>query len=61
LECPRTQNIKLNKKLYKKDLLWSREDGTAISIRNLITIYLNTPNQEDTITLLKQFGGARTD
>ena len=56
---PRTQSIKLNKKLYRKDLLWSREDGTVISIKNLITIYLNTPNQEDTRTLLKQFGEER--
>ena len=56
---PRTQNIKLNKKLYKKDLLWSCEDGSVISIKNLITIYLHTPNQEDTQTLLKQFGEER--
>ncbi|PHR54154.1 MAG: hypothetical protein COA44_13980 [Arcobacter sp.] len=56
---PRTQNIKLNKKLYKKDLLWSREDGAVISIKNLITIYLSTPNQEDTRTLIKQFGEER--
>jgi len=56
---PRTQSIKLNKKLYQKDLLWSREDGSLISIKNLITIYLNTPNQEDIRTLLKQFGEQR--
>ena len=55
----KTQRIKLNKKLYKKDLLWSREDGSIISIKNLISIYLNTPNQDDIETLLKQFGEDR--
>ena len=56
---PKTQNIKLNKELYKKDLLWSRENGSIISIKNLISIYLNTPNQEDIQTLLQQFGEHR--
>jgi len=56
---PRTQKIKLNKKLYKKDLFWSREDGSVIGIKNLITIYISTPSQEDIKTLLKQFGADR--
>ncbi len=55
----KTQHIKLNKKLYKKDLLWSRENGSVISIKNLISIYLNTPNQEDIQTLVQQFGEHR--
>ena len=54
-----TRKIRLNKKLFTKDLLWSRQDGSQIEVRNLIAIYLNTPNQEDTHTLLKLFGYER--
>lgn len=53
---PSTRKIRLNKKLFKKDMLWSRQDGSQIEIKNLIAIYLNTPNQEDTKTLLMLFG-----
>ena len=53
---PSTRKIRLNKKLFKKDMLWSRQDGSQIEIKNLISIYLNTPNQEDTDTLLRMFG-----
>jgi len=56
---PKTQNIKLNKKLFNKDLLWSRENGSVMSIKNIISIYLNTPNQDDIKTLLNQFGEKR--
>ncbi len=54
-----TRKIRLNKKLFKKDMLWSRQDGSQIEIKNLISVYLNTPNQEDTETLLKMFGYER--
>ena len=54
-----TRKIRLNKKLFKKDMLWSRQDGSEIEIKNLISVYLNTPNQEDIGTLLKLFGYKR--
>lgn len=56
---PSTRKIRLNKKLFKKDMLWSRQDGSTIEIKNLISVYLNTPNQEDIATLLKLFGYER--
>ncbi len=54
-----TRKIKLNKSVFKKDLLWSRPDGSEIEIKNLITIYLYNPNQEDIDTLLRHFGYQR--
>lgn len=56
---PLTRKIKLNKSLFHKDLLFSREDGSPIEIDTLIATYLKTPNQKDTNTLLYIFGAAR--
>ncbi|MDF1875659.1 hypothetical protein JHD48_07925 [Sulfurimonas sp. SAG-AH-194-I05] len=55
----KTQKIKLNKKLFSKDLLWLKEDGEEIFIKELISIYLNIPNQEDTSKLIELFGEKR--
>ncbi len=54
-----TRRIRLDKKHFKKDMLWSRQDGSQIEIKNLVSVYLSTPNQEDTETLLKLFGYKR--
>jgi hypothetical protein len=56
---PYTRKIKLDKSLFKKDLLHSRENSSIIDIDNLISIYLKQPNQDDTNTLLYLFGAAR--
>lgn len=55
----KTQKIKLNKKLFTKDILWAQEDGSEVSIKNLIEAFLNIPNQEDTIKLIQLFGEKR--
>ena len=54
-----TRTIRLNKKLFTRDLFWSRQDGTMIDIKNLITVYLSNPNQEDTQVLISLFGYTR--
>ncbi len=54
-----TRKMTLNKKLFTKDLLWSRQDGSSIEIKNLISVYLQTPNQEDTERLVELFGSKR--
>lgn len=54
-----TRNIRLNKKVFTKDLLWSRQDGSMIEIKNLIAVYISTPNQEDIDTLVNLFGYKR--
>ena len=56
---PKTRKIKLHKKWFQKDLLYSREDNSLIGINNLIAIYLKQPNQADTNTLLSLFGSTR--
>ena len=54
-----TRKMKLDKRLFKQDLFYSREDGSVIDIDNLISIYLKQPNQDDTNTLLYLFGAKR--
>lgn len=53
---PKTRFVKLRKEWFTIDLLWSRQDHSLIEINNLISIYLSTPNQEDTQTLIRLFG-----
>lgn len=53
---PKTRFIKLRKEWFSIDLLWSRQDHSLIEINSLISIYLATPNQEDTQTLIRLFG-----
>jgi len=55
----KTQKVKLNKSLFTKDILWAQEDGSEVLIKDLIDAFLNIPNQEDTITLIKLFGEKR--
>jgi len=55
----KTQKIRLNKKLFTKDILWAQEDGSEVSIKNLISAFFNIPNQEDTATLIQLFGEVR--
>jgi len=55
----KTRKIKLQKKWFQKDLLYSREDNSLIEIDNMIAIYLKQPNQVDTNTLLYLFGSTR--
>ena len=55
----KTRKIKLHKKWFQKDLLYSREDNSLIEIDNLIAIYLKQPNQVDINTLLYLFGTTR--
>jgi hypothetical protein len=52
----KTRFVKLRKKWLSIDLLWSRQDHSLIEIDSLISIYLSTPNQEDTQTLIRLFG-----
>ncbi len=52
----KTRFIKLRKEWFTIDLLWSRQDRSAIEINTLISIYLSTPNQEDTEALIRLFG-----
>ena len=56
---PNTRTIKLSKKQVSQDLLWSREEGSDIKINNLISVYLNTPNQKDIAKLIELFGEKR--
>jgi hypothetical protein len=56
---PKTRFIKLRKEWFTIDLLWSRQDRSLIEINSLIAIYLSTPNQEDTQTLIRLFGNER--
>ncbi len=53
---PKTRFVKLRKEWFSIDLLWSRQDHSLIEINSLIGIYLSTPNQEDTQTLIRLFG-----
>lgn len=53
---PKTRFIKLRKEWFKIDMLWSRQDRSLIEINTLISIYLSTPNQNDTEALLRLFG-----
>lgn len=53
---PKTRFVKLRKEWFGIDLLWSRQDHSLIEINSLISIYLSTPNQEDTQTLIRLFG-----
>ena len=53
---PNTRIIKLRKEWFSIDLLWSRQDRSLIEINTLISIYLSTPNQEDTEALIRLFG-----
>ncbi len=53
---PKTRFVKLRKEWFSIDLLWSRQDHSLIEINSLISIYLSTPNQEDTQTLIRLFG-----
>ncbi|MBC8236930.1 MAG: hypothetical protein H8E76_01755 [Helicobacteraceae bacterium] len=55
----KTQKIKLNKKLFTKDILWAQEDGSEVYIKNLISAFFNIPNQEDTIKIIQLFGEKR--
>ena len=55
----RTQKIKLNKKLFTKDILWAQEDGSEVYIKNLISAFFNIPNQEDTLKTIQLFGVKR--
>jgi len=48
----KTRFIKLRKEWFSIDLLWSRQNRSLIEINTLISIYLSTPNQNDTQTLL---------
>ncbi len=52
----KTRFIKLRKEWFTIDLLWSRQDRSAIEINSLITIYLSTPNQDDIEVLIRLFG-----
>ena len=56
---PKTQKIKLNKKLFTKDILWAQEDGSEVYIKNLISAFFNIPNQEDTVKIIQLFGKKR--
>lgn len=53
---PKTRFIKLRKEWFTIDLLWSRQNRSPIEINTLISIYLSTPNQEDTEALIRLFG-----
>ncbi|MFT5660173.1 MAG: hypothetical protein ACI9TV_000813 [Sulfurimonas sp.] len=55
----KTQKIRLNKKLFTKDILWAKEDGSEVSIKHLVSALFNIPNQEDTTKLLELFGEVR--
>ena len=55
----KTQKIRLNKKLFLKDILWAHEDGSEVSIKQLVLALFNIPNQEDTAKLLQLFGETR--
>jgi hypothetical protein len=52
----KTRFIKLRKEWFIIDLLWSRQNRSLIEINTLISIYLSTPNQNDTEALLRLFG-----
>jgi hypothetical protein len=52
----KTRFIKLRKEWFTIDLLWSLQDRSLIEINTLISIYLSTPNQDDTEALLRLFG-----
>lgn len=56
---PVTRRIKLDKKVFGRDLLWSVQDGDAVEIDKIITLYLDQPDEDDTKTLLKLFGAER--
>jgi hypothetical protein len=55
----KTRFIKLRKEWFVIDLLWSRQNRSLIEINTLISIYLSTPNQNDTQMLLRLFGVER--
>lgn len=55
----KTRFIKLRKEWFTIDLLWSRQDRSLIEINTLISIYLSTPNQDDTEVLIRLFGAER--
>jgi hypothetical protein len=54
-----TRRIKLDKKVFGRDLLWSVQDGDTVEIDKIITLYLDQPDEDDTKTLIKLFGAER--
>lgn len=51
--------VKLNKKWFYTDLLWSSGDGQRIGVERLITIYMSKPEQRNTDALVNLFGKKR--
>ncbi|MHC3994336.1 hypothetical protein ACXWTF_05865 [Thiomicrolovo sp. ZZH C-3] len=56
---PVTRKIKLDKKLFGRDLLWSVQDGDPVEIDKIITLYLDQPDEDDTKAMLRLFGAER--
>lgn len=52
----KTRFIKLKKEWFSIDLLWSRQDRSVVEINSLISVYLSTPNQDDSEVLIRLFG-----
>lgn len=52
----KTRWLALDKKLFKRDLLWSLQDGDKVEIDKLITLYLDQPDEDDTFRLIELFG-----
>lgn len=59
--APVTRRIKLDKKLFSRDLLWSVQDGDSVEIDKLITLYLDQPDEDDTKVLRRLFGTERLE
>lgn len=56
---PVTRRIKLDKKMFGRDLLWSVQDGDPVEIDKIITLYLDQPDEDDTKAMLGLFGAQR--
>ena len=48
--------VLLNKKWFYFDLVWTAQDNQMIGVNNLISVYMNRPEQRNTDKLIELFG-----
>jgi len=52
-------SVRLNKRWFTTDLLWSSGNGQQIEIDRIIAIYMSSPDQRNTDALVQLFGTTR--
>ncbi|MDF1884523.1 hypothetical protein JHD49_11285 [Sulfurimonas sp. SAG-AH-194-C21] len=57
----KAKTVKLDKSWFYTDLLWSSGNGQRIGINRIISIYMSSPEQRNTDSLIKLFGADRIE